>query len=487
VSERVRRESDLCDPRLSPDSRIPDLARACAAAGGRLLVVGGWVRDRLLGRSLAGGVEDLDLEVQGLAPERLHVLLVGFGDVHRVGRAFPVHLVKGLVPGRPVDVSLPRTGDPGEDGSPPGFDPALDFAQASRGRDLRVNAMAWDPLTGEILDPHDGRRDLVSGVLRATDAARFGRDPVRGLRTAQLAARLEMEPDAELRRLSAATDLARAAPERVQGEFRRLLLRAARPSLGLVLLREMALLRFFPELLALVGCPQEPEWHPEGDVWVHTLLVVDEAARQRGGEVGNADAEQRDLLLMLGALCHDLGKPTTTETRDGRVVSRRHSPAGVGPTASLLARMRAGHALVRGTQALVRHHLAPAQFVRSAGGAPEAGPRAYRRLLRQLREDGVDLDLLYRVARADHLGRTTEDALAGRFPAGDIFLARAREIDAIPLTYEPVVKGRHLLARGIPPGPGMGRLLARCRRIQDETGWSEPDEILARALVPPLP
>lgn len=459
-------------PRLPGDSPILEIARACARAGGRALVVGGWVRDQLLGRGDVSA--DVDLEVQGLAPEALEAVLARFGAVRRVGRAFPVYLVPGL----PIDVCLPRTGAPGEDGSPPGFDPRLDFAEAARGRDLRVNAMAWDPLTGELLDPHGGRRDLADGVLRETDAERFGSDPLRGLRTAQLAARLEMDVSPGLRALCAATDLDRVAPERIFGELRRLLLLAPRPSRGFALLEETKLLRFLPELAALVGCPQDPRWHPEGDVFVHTLLVVDVAAASRRGDVGNA----RDLLLMLGALCHDLGKPATTEEIGGRVVSRGHCEAGVPAAAALLERLRAPHALVRGVSALVLHHLAPAQLTRREPSGAAAGPRAYRRLLRKLRNAGVDLDLLYAVARADHLGRTTEDARRGAFPAGDVFLARARAVEHEPGVHEAVVKGRHLMAHGVPPGPGMGRLLDRCRQIQDETGSSDPEEIVARVL-----
>jgi tRNA nucleotidyltransferase (CCA-adding enzyme) len=470
LTDRAARDARL---RLPDDSPVHAIARACADAGGRALIVGGWVRDQLLERRAS---DDLDLEVQGLDPGEVESVLAHFGDVHRVGRAFPV-LLMSLGDGSRLEVSLPRTGDPGADGAILGFDPGLSFEVASRGRDLRINAMGWDPLTGEVLDPHGGRQDVRDGALRATDPERFGHDPLRGLRTAQLAARLEMDVDQQLRELCGATDLDAVAPERVFAEFRRLLLKAREPSRALELLRETRLLRFFPELEALVDVPQDPQWHPEGDVWTHTLLVVDQAARLRSG----AD-EARDLLLMLGALCHDLGKPRTTEERDGRIVSRRHSEEGIPYTESFLARMRAPKAVVRGTAALVRHHLAPAQFVRSLGGGEDATPRAYRRLLRKLREDGLDAELLVRVARADHLGRTTEEALAGVFPAGDVFLARALEVEGERLTYEPVVKGRHLLARGFEAGPQLGGLLERCREVQDETGWAEVEPILARAL-----
>lgn len=463
---------------LPADSEVRDIARACARAGGRALVVGGWVRDGL--RDVrAADRRDLDLEVYGLSPDALEALLGRFGRVRRVGRSFPILLLAELG----LDVSLPRR--PGREWSAAGsaadvwanFDPEQDFEQASLGRDLRVNAMGWDPLTEELLDPHDGLADLSARRLRATCPHRFGEDPLRGFRTAQLAARLELVPDAELLGLCAAVDLSDVPGERLLNEFRKLLLGARLPSQALSLLRETGLLRFLPQLEALCSVVQEAAWHPEGDVWTHTLRVVDEAARERVGDVFD------DQALMFGALCHDLGKATTTELRDGRVVSRGHSRAGIEPTQALLARLRAPNALIAAVSALVLHHRAPVEFVKMdrAAGA-DAGPRAYRRLARALRKQRVSFELLFRLARADFLGKSPQSPAARVFPAGDRFLERARAIEAEASTHAAVVKGRHVLARGFEPGPAVGALLAGCRAIQDETGWSEPEKILARAL-----
>lgn len=428
------------------------IARSVAAAGGRALVVGGWVRDRLLGREAHD--DDIDLEVLGLAPEVLEGLLAESGRVRRVGQSYPIYQVGGLA----LDISASAAGT---------------FAEAARRRDLRVNAIGWDPLAKVLEDPHAGQADLAAGILRAVDPARFGDDPLRGLRSIQLAARLEMRLDEPLRALCASCDLGAVPVERIYGEWKRLLLRAARPSIALKLLHELEILTFFPELAALVGVPQDPEWHPEGDVWVHTGRVLDQAARLRKGD------EPGDLLLMFGALCHDFGKPATTEERGGRIVSRQHSEHGRGLSRSFLEGMRAPAWLVTGVVALVQHHLAPAQFVREPR---PAGAKAYRRLARRLAAAGVDFELLQRVARADHLGCGTDEARAGAFEAGDLFLSRALEIDDETGTHESVVKGRHLLALGIEAGPEMGQLLARCRDVQDETGWTDPEAILGRVL-----
>jgi tRNA nucleotidyltransferase (CCA-adding enzyme) len=334
--------------------------------------------------------------------------------------------------------------------------------------------MAIDPLTGELLDPHGGRADIAARRLRATDPAHFGSDPLRALRTARFAACLEMEPDAELIALCAEQDLASVAGERLLEEMRRLLVEAPAPARGFAILERCGLLETFPELAALRGVPQDPEWHPEGDVWTHTLLVLDAAAGMRRGD-GD------DFALMLGALCHDLGKPATTEWSDEaegtRIRSPGHDRAGIPPTHALLERLHASKALVAAVCALVEHHLAPALFVRQG-----AGPRGYRRLARKLEAAGVSLDLLVRVARADHLGRTTDEALAGVFPAGDAFLATAAALDVSRHGPADVVLGRHVLARGVPPGPAVGRILDACRAVQDETGETDPDRILDAVL-----
>lgn len=447
------------------DSRVQEIARRVRELGGRSIAVGGWVRDRLRGQPS----KDLDVEIFGLSLEQTEDVLSGFGDVIAVGRAFGVFRLKDL----DVDFSLPRTDSKvgrGHRGFSVAVEPNLTFAEAARRRDLTINSMGVDVLTDELLDPFNGSADLEAGRLRATDSAHFSEDPLRGLRAAQFAARLDMEPDEELLTLCRALDLSEISGERVFEEFRKLLLKGERPSRGLSLLRDGHLIRYFPELAALIGVEQEPEWHPEGDVWVHTLMVVDEAARLRRDE-------EDDLALMFGALCHDFGKPATTRRERGAIRSPAHDVEGVEPTQTFLERMRAPGRLTRQVSALVRHHLDPALFVRNG-----ATDKAYRRLARKLESAGISFELLLAVATADHFGRTTPEALARQFPAGETFLTRAHALVEPGQASEDVVKGRHLIARGLRPGPEFAQMLARCRDVQDETGWTDPDAILERAL-----
>ncbi|MDQ3213350.1 MAG: HD domain-containing protein [Acidobacteriota bacterium] len=439
-----------------------DIANRAHDAGGRALIVGGWVRDRLMGRAS----KDVDVEVYGLAAPILHDLLSRIGRVNTVGESFTVYKVAG------IDVALPRreskTGR-GHRGFEVTGDPALPIADASRRRDFTINAIAWDPLTGEYLDPWNGRRDIDARILRAVDPVTFAEDSLRVLRAVQFAARFEYTVEPATRSLCAAIPLDDLPAERISGEMEKLLLQAARPSIGLQLALELGVVeRLFPELEALVGCEQEPEWHPEGDVWVHTLLVVDEARKR----IHDLD-RPRQLVVTLGALCHDLGKPSTTAFLDGRIRSIDHEQAGVEPATAVLDRLNvhtvAGYDVRLQVLGIVAHHLKPGMF-RQAPTPVSDG--AFRRLARK-----VDLELLARVAKADCLGR------GGGFDcsAMDWFLERARQLGVQHAPPLPLVKGRHLLALGLAPGPHVGKILEQIYERQLDGTITSLDEGLAFA------
>lgn len=449
------------------DDGVLALASAIRKAGGRALLVGGWVRDCLLRIDS----KDYDLEVFGLPLEHLEAVLARFGEVIAIGRSFGVLRIKGM----DLDIAIPRKDSKigqGHRGFVVDLDPDLGFDEAARRRDLTINSIGYDPLTGEILDPHRGRADLEAGRLRATDPGHFTEDSLRGLRVAQFLARFGMSPDRELVGLCSGLDLSDLPGERIQEEFRKLLLKADRPSSGFEFLRKTGLLRFFPELAALIDVPQDPVWHPEGTVWEHTLMVLDEAAKLRTGE------PDEDWVLMLGALCHDLGKPATTVTSDdGKVRSPGHEPAGVPVAESFLGGIRVSAGRTAQVAGLVRHHLAPMTLVKDGATA-----KGYRRLARRLAAAGLDARALHRLATADHFGRTTEEALAREFPEGDEFLRRMEDLAIAEEATADVVLGRHLIARGLQPGREFGAILEACRELQDETGWEDPDRILDQVL-----
>jgi len=447
---------------LAPPETALAIARAVRDRGGRAVIVGGWVRDRLLGRPS----KDVDVEVFGVPADALRALLEGFGRVDAVGEQFTVYKVGD------IDVSLPRRESKAGRGHR-GFivtgDPDLSLVDAARRRDFTMNAMSFDPLTEEIVDPFDGAGDLRARVLRVVDPATFADDSLRVLRALQFAARFELTIEPSTRALASAVALDDLPSERVWGEIEKLLLEAQRPSIGFALGQELGVIgRLLPELEALVGCPQEPEWHPEGDVWVHTLLVIDEA-RRRIDDLARGPAAA----MMLGAVCHDLGKPATTAVIDGRIRSPGHEEGGVAPATSVLDRLNVhtldGYDVRRAVLGLVAHHLKPSAFRRSPTPVSDG---AFRRLALK-----VDLDLLARFAHADCAGRT------GVFDcsAMDWFVERARAIGVEHRPPDPLVLGRHILALGLAPGPHVGEILRAVYERQLDGTVTTLDEGLAVA------
>jgi tRNA nucleotidyltransferase (CCA-adding enzyme) len=458
-------------PEMQLDSRalarleplVRDLALAVREAGGRAWLVGGFVRETVR-RRLAGDPglpeeTEYDFEVYRLAPERLVQVLRRFGAVNLVGESFAVYKVSPRRAPLPlIDVSLPRRDQRvgrGHKGFAVEGDPELSLEEAARRRDFTVNALLLDPLTGEIADPWNGIADLRRGVLRAVDPQTFAEDSLRVLRAVQFAARLRFSIADDTLALCRALPLDDLPAERVWGEIEKLLRLAERPSVGFEWARQLGVVeRLFPELQALVGCAQEKEWHPEGDVWVHTLQAID-IARQESGDLEYA----RRMTVLLATLCHDLGKPATTALVDGRIRSYEHEEAGIAPTASLLDRLKVhtldGYDVRAQVIALVGVHLSPSHLYKNRD---RVGDGAFRRLARR-----CEPELLYRVSRADCLGRAP-----GVFAtdAQEWFIERVRALGVEQKPPAPILMGRHLLEMGLQPGPEVGRITKAVYELQ---------------------
>jgi tRNA nucleotidyltransferase (CCA-adding enzyme) len=447
--------------------RARAIAELVRNAGGRALIVGGSVRDRLLGRES----KDVDIEVFGVGPNRLRELLESLGRVETVGESFQVYKAGD------IDVSLPRRESKsgrGHRGFQVAGDPSMPIEEAARRRDFTINAISWDPLTGEYLDPFDGRGDLERRVLRMVDPDTFGDDSLRVLRAIQFAARFDLALDERTRELCRTLPLDDLPAERVWTEIEKLL-EAPKPSIGFALALSLGVVeRLFPELQALAGCAQEPEWHPEGDVWVHTLQVIDQA-RMR---VADLDRPER-LAVMLGAVCHDFGKPMTTAFLDGRIRSIDHEEQGVAPATAFLDRLNVrsidGYDVRRQVLGMVAQHLKPGMWFKVRD---EVGDGAFRRLAQK-----VDLELLARLAKSDCLGREP-----GTFncEAMDWFLDRARQLGVEHRPPAPILLGRHVLALGLKPGPRVGEILKAVyeQQLDGHVNDLSAAVALARTMIP---
>jgi tRNA nucleotidyltransferase (CCA-adding enzyme) len=453
-----------------PPEKVITLSQAIRDAGGRALLVGGCVRDLVM--QIAP--KDWDLEAYGLQPTKLREVLDQFGDVNVVGEAFSVYKLD-----HEIDVSIPRRDRKSGKGHR-GFiiegDPDMDPNEASKRRDFTINAIMKDPLTDEIIDPHEGRVDLANKLLRAVSAETFSEDSLRVLRAAQFAARFDLTIDPATEALCRNIDLTDLPAERVWGEIEKLLLKASRPSVGFEFLRQVgAIEQLFPEIKAMIDVPQDPEWHPEGEVFRHTMLVVDRA-RELIDELPYA----KQVTVMLAALAHDFGKPATTEFIDGRWRSRGHEEAGVAPAESFLDRLNVhsldGYDVRSQVIAIVRDHLKPGEFYKKRD---EVGDGAFRRLARK-----CEPDLLYRVARADSLGRNDENVPREKWydaAPQEWFIARVRELNIEERAPAPLLMGRHLVELGLPPGPKIGEITQSVYEMQLDNRVRTLDEAKAAA------
>jgi tRNA nucleotidyltransferase (CCA-adding enzyme) len=454
----------------------PDLRAMLEAVrrGGRPRIVGGGVRDWLLGLT----PKDFDIEVGGADFETLHRLLESFGATDLIGRSFGVIKVRSRASGAEYDFSLPRRESrlgAGHRGFAVAPDPGLSDADAAARRDFTVNAIAVDPFTGALIDPHGGQRDLRARVLRHTSAA-FGDDPLRVLRAFQLAARFDfsLAPETAALCRAIADRFAELPVERVWGEWEKWAAKAERPGRGLAVLEESGWLRHFPEMAALRGTPQEPEWHPEGDVFAHTQHCLDALAALPEWRASEAPRRQ---LLMFAVLGHDFGKPATTVRKEKRGTLRWTSPgheAAGGPVVeAFLRRIGAPLRCDAPVRALVTHHLAHHH------GQADFSDSAVRRLARRLHP--AVLDDLAVVMRADANGRPplASPEIHARI---DELVRKARALELERLAPKPILQGRHLLTLGLKPGPKFKQILAAAFEAQldgafaDEAGalvWTE--------------
>ena len=429
--------------------------------GARPIVVGGYVRDHFLGVES----KDIDIEVYGISSlDVLKSSLETFTPVHEVGKSFGV--LKIRLDDHDLDISLPRTeiktakGHKGFHVQTNGY---LDFNTASKRRDFTMNAIGYDIKTDFFIDPHGGKVDIKNSIIRHVDDKSFAEDPLRVLRAVQFAARFNFKLDTNTLKLCQTMikdDMLSELPkERIFEEYKKLLLKAPKPSIGFELLDKLNAL--FPELKALQGIVQDETKHPEGDVWTHTMMSLDAMAELKTGN------KKKDITLMLAILCHDLGKVKTTKIIDNEVSATDHHNV-LEPALSLLERLSDQKSLVDAVIALIQEHPMPSRLYKE-----DAQDSDIRRLSTR-----IDIEDLVTLAKADNFGRSTQDAMDKKYPPGEWLLAKAKELNILHKGPEQILQGRHLIACGQKAGKQFKDILQQSYEAQLEGRFFTEEEAL---------
>lgn len=333
---------------------IEKLASRVAELGGRAYMVGGAVRDEIMKRP----IKDVDIEVHGISGAVLEAVLKKLGKPLRFGSAFGVYSLAG----HQIDIALPRSERKAGNGHRDfeiEIDPFIGIKEAARRRDFTMNALLKDILSGEIADPYGGTEDIKKRIIRHIDDEKFGEDPLRALRAAQFRSRFGFQVAPSTISICRALDLRNLSAERVEMEMKKALLESRRPSEFFECLREMGQLGYwFKELEQLIGLEQNPEFHPEGDVWTHTMMVLDRAAQFRP-YVSDPYA------FMLLALTHDFGKITTTEFVNGAIHAYGHELQGAEIAERFLDRVCHGSDIKKYIANMIPNHMRPNKIAES--------------------------------------------------------------------------------------------------------------------------
>ncbi|NCB12472.1 MAG: CCA tRNA nucleotidyltransferase [Erysipelotrichia bacterium] len=427
---------------------LEDILNDLQELGATPLLVGGCVRDHFLNIP----VKDYDVEIFGIdCFETIEKSLEKFGSVKQVGKSFGVLTLK--VNNFDFDFALPRTekkiGNTHQD-----FevitDSSLSFKQAAIRRDFTINAIAYDFLRKEFIDPFNGIKDLENRTIKHINDETFIEDSLRVYRAVQFASRFGFkieEKTKELCKQIISSDELKFLPkERIFEELKKLFLKSNKPSIGFELTKELGLLKYFPELKALIGCIQDKEYHPEGDVWIHTMMCLDELAKIIRNE--NIEDEYKKLYLFYGILCHDLGKPFCTQEINGKITSHKHEVLGIEPTISFLSKLTNEKKFIENVCSLVKSHLAPFQLYLA-----ESSLKAIKRLSLK-----VNIEDLCLVCLADCLGRDIPDK--GKcYKAITWLLEKAKELEIHNEPIKPLVQGRDLIALGFKPSEKFKEIL----------------------------
>lgn len=445
--ELVKNLQKKIDDILAQYPLVQKIVKDIHHEGGISYLVGGGVRDIVLNLPF----KDLDIEIHKLSLQTLEQILNRYGHVNNVGKIFGVLRLESL----DIDWSIPRTDESGRKPHVK-IDPWMELEKAFERRDLTMNAMGINLITYELIDPFNGLRDIKQKILRTPNPAFFIEDPLRFYRVMQFISRFDMQPDRILNFICSTMDISHVSHERIEMEFKKWLLQSKEPSKSIVWLDSLQRLQeVMPEIAQTKGLLQEPDWHPEGDVFEHTKQIIDAAAAL------NYSSLDEKLIIMYAVLCHDLGKITTTRMVNGRLRSHNHAQQGVPLTRRFLKRITRNTELIDKVVKLVETHMAPAEFIEG-----NAGSGAYKRLAYKLAPN-LNLAMLAQVSLADQRGRNGKRGkpLTSEEPLVEKFLLHAQKAGVLTTNEKPLLQGKDLMPE-VEPGPQMGFLVKEAYALQ---------------------
>ncbi len=422
--------------KASDEKKAKEIAYKVANEGGRAYYVGGFVRDRLLGFSN----KDIDIEVHGVTPDKLREIISQSGQILEMGESFGIFSLKGT----DIDIAMPRseklTGR-GHRDFDVSVDPFIGTEKAALRRDFTVNALMEDVLTGEVIDHYGGAEDLKSKVLRHVNDESFPEDPLRVLRLAQFAARFGFSVCEETKELCRAIDLSSLSRERIDGEMKKALLKSDKPSVFFEVLREVnGLDSWFTEIKSLINLPQNPAFHPEGDVWIHTMQVLDRAVSFR-------DKVSEPYSFMLSALSHDLGKIEATEEINGVIHAYAHEKKGLPVVKAFLSRLTGDKGVISYVLNMTELHMKPGVMARAGSSV-----KSFNKLFD---ESTAPYDLIC-LALSDE-GERNENIENILFEKLDIFEKTM---------VLPFVQGKDLIEAGLKPDKSFSEILAYAHKLR---------------------
>lgn len=431
-----------------------EIAKLVKEAGGTAYYVGGYVRDKIMGRKTS----DIDMEIYGISEKELVEILGSIGEVYGKGKSFFTYRIKGY----DIDIALPRkeikTGK-GHKGFAVEAQPFSSPEKAYKRRDFTVNALLEDVLTGEVLDYCNGISDIKNKVIRQVNENTFSEDPLRALRMCRFSAMLGFEVANETIELAKKAELSELAAERVQKETMKAIMKSEKPSIYFETLKEAELLDvWFPELKNIIGIEQDKRFHPEGDVWTHTMIVLDNAAQVR------EEAEYPEGFMM-ASLLHDLGKAETTyEDEDGKIRSIGHEKH-LEPVKKFMSRLALPKKMMKYVENMVTYHMRPNQLVNQ---------KSKQKAINRLYDESISPGDLILISKADYLGGKNRD-----YTEHEEYLMNGLE-EYLRIMDEPEVTGKDLINEGIKPGKEMGELLDKAHRMK--LSGLKKDEIIRQII-----